>query len=204
MSIKVSVLLPVWNQETLVVRALDSIPRRDDIEVLVCDDGSTDNSLAVLKKYKKEHPELKMSVCFNKENRGVAATINKLLDKVKGEYIACLGSDDYLYTEEWERVVDQLDGTDIVCFDCRVNDGTVFMVRDSTKIGLCGQGLRFYRTAFAGDIRMLEQYRVGADYHYNLALLERNPTHKFTKIVALHYNYPRDGSNYNLLITGQL
>ena len=38
---KLSILIPVWNQEELVIKALDSIPRRDDIEVLAYDDGST-------------------------------------------------------------------------------------------------------------------------------------------------------------------
>ena len=53
--IKLSILTPVWNQEELVIKGLDSIPRRDDIEVIVRDDGSTDNTLANLKKYKAEH-----------------------------------------------------------------------------------------------------------------------------------------------------
>jgi len=200
--IKVSVLIPVWNQEKLVIRALDSFPRRDDIEIFVCDDASTDNTLAVLRKYKKDNPDLNLVVLHNKENKGFAGTFNKLIDKVSGEYFTCLGSDDYLYTEEWERVIEQLDGTDIVCFDCRKNDGTVFNVTDESKVVLCGQGLRFYRTAKLGDIKMNAQMRAGADYPYNLACIERGATHKFTGIVAAHYNFPREGSLSYLIRTG--
>jgi glycosyltransferase involved in cell wall biosynthesis len=41
---KVSVIIPVYNQEVLVLKALDSIPTRDDIEIIVIDDGSTDDT----------------------------------------------------------------------------------------------------------------------------------------------------------------
>ena len=43
MTPKLSILTPVWNQEELVIKGLDSIPRRDDIEVIVRDDGSHPN-----------------------------------------------------------------------------------------------------------------------------------------------------------------
>ena len=59
--IKVSVLIPVWNQEELVIKALDHLPRRDDMEIIVRDDGSTDNTLANLKQYKEEHPDIEIS-----------------------------------------------------------------------------------------------------------------------------------------------
>ena len=39
-----TIIIPVYNQETLVIRALESVPKRDDIEVIVIDDGSTDNT----------------------------------------------------------------------------------------------------------------------------------------------------------------
>ena len=60
--IKLSVCIPVWNQEVLVLRALDHIPRRDDVEVLVRDDGSTDNTYQNLLRYKENHPELNLKI----------------------------------------------------------------------------------------------------------------------------------------------
>lgn len=201
---KVSVLIPVWNQEKLVIRALDSIPRDDSIEVLACDDASTDGTLAVLRQYKKDHSDLNLSVLYNKTNKGYAGTINKLLEKVSGEYFTCLGSDDYLYTQEWLKVLKELDGTDIVCFDCRKNDGTEYHVDEESREILCGQGLRFYRFEAFGDIRMDEAMQAGADYPYNMACLEREPTHKYTGLVALHYNFPREGSLSYKLRSGEI
>ena len=85
--IKLSVCIPVWNQEELVIRALDHIPRRDDIEVLVRDDGSTDRTLSNLLDYKARHPELKMKVYRNPENKGMYYTLNRLLEDARGEYL---------------------------------------------------------------------------------------------------------------------
>ena len=42
---KLSIIVPVYNQENLIIRALDSIPKREDIEVIVVNDGSTDSTL---------------------------------------------------------------------------------------------------------------------------------------------------------------
>ena len=47
--IKVTVIVPVYNQESLIKRALESIPKRDDIEVIAIDDGSIDDTLNVMR-----------------------------------------------------------------------------------------------------------------------------------------------------------
>lgn len=54
---KVSVIIPVYNQEVLVLKALDSIPTRDDIEIIVIDDGSTDDTWTKIWNYTMEHPK---------------------------------------------------------------------------------------------------------------------------------------------------
>ena len=64
MTPKLSILTPVWNQETLVIRTLGSIPRRDDIEVIVRDDGSTDKTLENLLTYAKD-TDLNLTVSAN-------------------------------------------------------------------------------------------------------------------------------------------
>ena len=78
--IKLSVCIPVWNQEKLIVNALDHIPRRADVEVLVRDDGSTDKTLSVLFQYKAERPEFNMRIYSNGENKGMYYTLNRLLE----------------------------------------------------------------------------------------------------------------------------
>lgn len=191
--IKVSVLIAVYNQEELVIKALRSIPKRNDIEIIVCDDGSTDNTLNNVLHYAANNKDRNINIKHNEGNKGVAYTVNRLYDLAKGEYVVLLGSDDYFYTEEFEKAMKELDGTDLVYFNLKTNDGTIFRLNEQTKIGYCGS-TKFMRREFIKDIRCLEDKRVGEDYFFYQELLKKNPTEKFTDIILKHYNFPRKGS----------
>lgn len=201
--IKVSVLIAVYNQEKLVIKALKSIPKRDDIEIIVCDDGSTDNTLNNLLHYVANNKDRNISIKQNKENKGVAYTANKLYDLAKGEYVVLLGSDDYFYTREFEKAIKELDGTDLVYFNLQINDGTIFRLNEQTKMGYCGS-TKFMRREFIKDTRCLEDKRAGEDYFFYQELLKKNPTEKFTDITLKHYNFPRKGSLSYLQKTGAI
>lgn len=188
---KLSIIIPVWNQEKLVIRALDSIPRREDIEVLVWDDGSKDETLTNLLQYKAEHPELRLSVYGDKVNRGCSYAKNQLLDKIQGEYWTLLDSDDYLLPA-YEKAMEEMDGTDVICFDCEINDGTVWALTEECRESYCAQWSRFLRRDKTGHLRFLEDHKVDQDWWFNQECLKF--THKYTRIPAYHYNFPRAGS----------
>lgn len=200
---KVSVIIPVWNQESLVERAIRSVPKRNDVEIIVIDDGSTDDTPIVLRTILEEELGNFNFIClFNEENRGVGYTVNKGYDYASGEYLVNLGSDDYFYTENFEKAMEELDGTDLVYFDLKVNDGTVYKLNDSNKQFYCGS-TKFMRRAFVGDTRCPE-IRAGEDRYFYDELMKKNPTEKFTNIVVKHYNFPRKGSLMDLSIKGIL
>lgn len=201
---KLSILIPVYNQDSLAIKALDNLPRRDDVEVLACDDGSTDNTLANLLEYKDKHPELNLRVYTNGKNRGVAYTKNRLLDKANGEYFHIHDSDDYVLTLVYSSIVDMLNGADIYCMDLIVNNGDVLRVTDDSKKLYCAQIARFIRKRFAEGIEFPENVRAGDDWYFAEALLERNPKTVYTCIPAYHYNFPREGSLCDLRIKGIL
>ena len=201
--IKLTVIIPVYNQEHLVIKALDSIPNRNDIEVIVIDDGSTDDTWKVLQEYHKQTTLLNFVLLYNNENKGVAYTVNKGYDKAKGEYVVLLGSDDYFITEDFIKALDLLDGTDLVYFNLRVNDGSIWRLKPTNKNSLCGS-VKFMRRAFIGDTRNPENKKAGEDYYFYKNLLLKHPTEKFTDITVKHYNYPRVGSLTNLAIKGAL
>ena len=94
--IKVSVLIAVYNQEKLVIKALRSIPKRNDIEIIVCDDGSTDNTLNNLLHYVANNKDSNINIKQNEKNKGVAYTVNRLYDLAKGEYVVLLGRFKYI------------------------------------------------------------------------------------------------------------
>lgn len=151
--IKVSVLIPVWNQEKLIIRALDSVPDREDIEILVCDDGSRDETWDVLQRYTRRNPGRNIRLFRNDTNLGEGATRNVLLDAAQGEYIASLDSDDRFSPEGFEKAMAQLDGTDIVFITWKENSGRVPKITKENKLFYCGLSLRLIRRAFLGSDR---------------------------------------------------
>lgn len=204
MTPKLSILTPVWNQEELVIKGLDSIPRRDDIEILVRDDGSTDNTLANLKQYKKDHPELNMKVFSNGDNLGVAATANRLLAFAKGEWFHFLMSDDTVLTDNYNKLIDRLynfDG-DILAMDLLVNSGDVWHLDKSKDMAWCAQACRFIRRSIVDGIKYPEKVKAGEDWFFHREMMERNPKVEYSGVTAYRYNFPRNGSLMNLRARG--
>ena len=200
---KLSILIPVYNQERLVIEALDCLPRRRDIEVLVRDDGSTDNTLANLLAYKDTHPGLNLRIYSNGVNRGVAFTKNRLLESASGKYFHIHDSDDHVDMRLYNTLIDRLDG-DVMCMNLIVNNGSILNVTEDTKQLYCAQIARFIRKDFAQGIEFPEDIRAGDDWFFAEALLKREPRTVFTGIPAYHYNYPREGSLCDLRIKGIL
>ena len=202
--IKLSVLVPCWEQELLAIRALDSIPRRDDIEVIACDDGSRDDTLANLLHYKATHPELNLRVYFNEVNRGCAYNCNRLLSLAQGEFVHYLGNDDTVITDAFSGLIDRLydfDG-DVMCFNLRINDGTVWVLNEATHRHLCAQSIRFIRKSITEGLIFPEHIVGASDWYFAEDLLKRNPKTVYTNVLAYNYNHPREGSLMNLRARG--
>ena len=90
---KVSIVVPVCNVEKYVGECLESLIQQTlrDIEIICINDGSKDNSLAILNKYKEKDPRI---VVIDKPNSGYGNTMNVGIDAAKGEYIGIVESDD--------------------------------------------------------------------------------------------------------------
>lgn len=189
---KVSVIIPVYNQEALVTRAIESVPQRSDIEIIVVDDCSTDRTYTNVQKYMKLYPSKRIMLARNDKNRGVGYTVNRGYDMATGEYMVLLGSDDFFYTNVFAEVMDELDGTDLVYFDLKINDGFVWHLDDKMKYHYCGS-TKFMRREFVGTTRCPEM-RATEDYYFYKDLMAKKPTEKFTGKVVKHYNFPREGS----------
>lgn len=102
-----SVVIPTYNVEKYLRRCLDSLVYDEsvleDIELLVVNDGSKDNSLAIAKEYEKKYP--KTIKVIDKENGGHGSTINAGLKVAKGEYFRVIDSDDWVNIDEFADYV---------------------------------------------------------------------------------------------------
>ena len=88
-----SAIIPVYNAERTLPRCLDSLcgQLREDVELLLIDDGSTDKTGAICRAYAERHPQLRV---FSKENGGVSSARNLGLDHARGEYVLFVDADD--------------------------------------------------------------------------------------------------------------
>lgn len=93
---KVSVIVPVYNNEQYIGKCLDSVISQtlQDIEIICVDDCSTDSSRIILAEYVKRDRRIK--VLYNDKNEGLSFSRNKAVNEACGEYIQFLDSDDYL------------------------------------------------------------------------------------------------------------
>ena len=191
--IKVSVIVPAYNVKFLLLRALDSVPHRPDLEILVCDDASTDGTWDALCEYGEQHSDLNLLLFRNETNQGVGFTRNVLLDKCSGEYVYGLDADDYLYTDNFEKAIAELDGTDMVYVSAKSNNGAEWIATNANKRDYGAMWLKFIRREFIGSTRV-PSIRWAEDKAFNAELLSKNPTEKWVNLVVYHYNHPRAGS----------
>lgn len=104
---KISVIIPMYNAENTIVTALNSIKNQTykcDYEIIVINDGSNDNSKAIVEKYILENPQLTI-ILVNQTNGGVSRARNEGLKRVTGDYIALLDSDDEWLPQKIEEQV---------------------------------------------------------------------------------------------------
>jgi glycosyltransferase involved in cell wall biosynthesis len=103
---RVSVLMPVFNTARYLQDALDSIGNQtvDDFELVVIDDGSADGSTKILESFAAREKRMRL---VTRENRGLIATRNELLEEARGEFVAWMDSDDI---SSPDRLASQLRG----------------------------------------------------------------------------------------------
>lgn len=105
MGISLSIIIPIYNVESTLRRCLDSIIKQDidNSEILLVDDGSTDNSGAIAEEYATRNKSIH---CFHKSNGGLSDARNYGLERARGEYITFADSDDELSPNTYARLMD--------------------------------------------------------------------------------------------------
>ena len=104
---RVTVAMPVYNGAKTLPRAISSVLSQtsNDFELLVIDDGSSDESIAVIERFRD--PRIRLLV--HEQNRGLAATRNHLVEQSRGDYTAWLDQDDWAHPERLALQVSALD-----------------------------------------------------------------------------------------------
>ena len=96
-----TVIIPLYNCSSVIIRCLESIDFNDK-EIVIVDDGSEDDSLRVVEEYSISHPGIRI---IHKNNGGVSSARNVGIQNAKGKYIVFVDADDYLVPGGLDRVI---------------------------------------------------------------------------------------------------
>ena len=99
-----SIVIPVYNAEKYLHLSIESVLKNDykNFELILIDDGSSDNSLEICKRFADSDKRIKV---FTQENKGTSATRNRGLELAKGEYVAFLDSDDWVDKDMYSYLI---------------------------------------------------------------------------------------------------
>ena len=104
---KITIIIPIFNTEAYLNRCLDSIINQtySDLEIILVNDGSTDNSLSIIREYEKADNRI---IVIDQPNQGQSCARNAALDIMTGDYLSFVDSDDYLDTDTFENVMSMI------------------------------------------------------------------------------------------------
>lgn len=107
---KISVIIPVYNVERYLETCLDSVINQtyQNLEIIIINDGSTDSSLEICKKYEKLDKRI---ILIDQKNKGLSGARNFGIKKATGDYIHFLDSDDYINLNYYEKMIEALGNT---------------------------------------------------------------------------------------------
>ena len=126
---RISVVLPVFNGGRYIRKAIDSVLSQsfDDFELIIVNDGSTDNTLDIISGFDDER-----IILINQENRGPGAARNRALEIVRGEYVMFLDCDDWFCEDAFETAYNEVakNDTDITIFQIIKYDSGTYSEND--------------------------------------------------------------------------
>lgn len=205
MTNKISIIVPVYNKEKYIERCITSILKQtySNIEIIIVNDGSTDNSLKKCKKLQEIDSRI---VIINQNNKGVSVARNTGLDVVTGDYIAFIDPDD---TIDENYLLELINATTLLKFDlvvskinCIIDDSNFYPYNPKNgypiyfqedfiklflnfKVGSAVWGKLFSKNAI-GDIRF-KKLNINEDFIFIWEVIKKSKL--FSETPDTCYNY---------------
>ncbi len=214
-----SVIVPVYNAASTIERCVKSLVKSggDDLQIILVEDCSKDNSLEVCKKLAEKYPSVD---CFhNEENRGVSYTRNRGLDAAEGKYILFADSDDWVdkeYVSAFSEVISnggkfavcgyvnhdekQNGRTDVIAWNHFDNTLTVELKSEIEKLYQDCLIQQLWNKVFVAsfirenNVRFDESISIGEDTRFILDYIKKSNIQNITLINKPLYHYMRDNS----------
>ncbi len=207
--VKVSVLIPCYNHQDFVSQTINSVMNQtfDDFELIVIDDGSKDNSVAIIKELQDEF-KFKF---ISRSNRGLVPTVNELLSLSTGEYYVLFASDDVMLPKRLEQQVKFLDsnleyavchsGTEwideqgkFIKTDCNLNpSGYVFP--ELLKADFIRAPSAMIRKSVLDDVGIYDESLQIEDYDMFLRIAHKYPIGYLQEVLVQYRQHPENSYN---------
>lgn len=198
----VSIIIPIYNSEKFIDRLLNSLIQQtyEDIEIILIDDGSTDKSLEICKKFKQNDSRIKL---LSKENEGVSIARNKGIDVATGEYITFLDSDDTLDKKYIENLVENIEKDYLIRCNIKSIKNTIIKSDEYIRQIVSGkiQGVCW---GYLFNKRLLENLKFDVNTSYMedtifiIQVLQNIEKVKIVKNAIYNYNLNQDSLTQNL------
>lgn len=192
----ISIIIPVYNAEKTISRCIESILQNtyDNYEIILINDGSTDNSWKILESYQKKYPN-KIKI-FNQENQGVARTRNAGLVYAESKYVMFVDCDDWIDSDYLQKFFEEIDSQnlDMIIGGYRrtTSEKILYEMRlqntEWSKYMTMAPWAKIYRKDFLtqNKIEFLDN-NIGEDVFFNLQAI--NLTNKISIIDYCGYNW---------------
>lgn len=213
MSELISVIIPAYNSSKYIHRMLKSVCEQTykNIEIIIIDDGSSDDTLSICNSYAKKDPRINV---FHKENEGVTKARDFGISKATGDFLAFLDSDDSIEPDMYEILYNNLKKYDTDISHCgykliqnnngieyhyntneiRVQDNKsgIIDLLSGNKVepGLC---TKLYRKCLFDNLEYDKTMKINEDYVINLLVFLKSKKNVFIDIPLYNY-YMNDGS----------
>lgn len=203
----ISVIVPVYNVEKYLPRCIDSILNQtfSDFEILLIDDGSSDNSGNICNEYAKRDSRIKV---FHKKNGGVSSARNLGLDNAKGKWTIFVDSDDWIEPDFF--ILDKYENSDIIqksyklitedgsCKHRYVKDRTINNRNDLFNFFVQKRNNALWDKFISTDLikhkRFNENIKIGEDFLFFLSLIGDVKTYSFCSTGCYNYIIRRNSA----------
>jgi len=163
---KLSIIIPVYNVEKYIFKCLESIKKQSfsNFEVIIVNDGSTDNSQNIINEFEKADNRFKSYI---KTNGGLSDARNYGIKYASGDYLLFIDSDDYIEKDLFMKISERAEGYEMIKYKLNIVDEDGVLIRKEKGLDLDGE-------VNAVDLLKLEFFEPAWSYAYNLKFWREN------------------------------
>lgn len=191
---KISIIVPVYNCEKFIGRCIDSVLKQTykDYELILVNDGSTDNSLEIIQSYKNRYPS--KIVVETQDNAGAPAARNKGISLVRGEFLTFIDSDDYIDDDFLSKLITNNESYDLIISGYKkTNSERVLFTKIPeddywSLFKYTTNWSNLYKTSFIREHNIhFNSFRIGEDVDFTLQCIVNLESYKILNYAGYSY-----------------